>query len=324
MFACARGTPGDNRRTMIGFACRFVVLAVVCGFSLAASAGPRTEHVFIISIDGGKPEGIQQSKMPVLKKLVKEGACTWAAQTITPSLTLPAHASMLTGVPMEKHGITWNSWVPTNGIIGVPTVFTAAKQAGFSTAMFVGKEKFRHFLQPNTVDEFYFDAANAVVVMKSDRGDKIVKKEGNIFARMVATNAANYIVKNKPNLCFIHFTDPDTVGHEFGWDSPEQLKAFADTDAGLDIVLKAIRKAGIARRSVIIISADHGGHGKGHSKGTPEDMTIPWIAWGQGVKKRFTITAPVNTCDTAATALWLLGVQPATPLDGAVVSSAFK
>lgn len=309
---------------MIRYVCSLVVVALLCGFSLATNAAPRTEHVFIISIDGGTPAVMQQSKMPVLEKLVKEGACTWNALTIKPSLTLPAHTSMLTGVPMEKHGVSWNHWEPTNGIVGVPTIFTAAKQAGASTAMFVGKEKFAHLLQPNTVDEYYYDRFNAVVVMKSDRGDKVVKKEGNIFAKMVATNAANYIIKHKPRLSFIHFTDTDTVGHEFGWGSPEQIKGFADTDAALGIIQNAIRKAGIARRSVIIISADHGGHGKGHSKGTPEDMTIPWIAWGQGVKKRFTITDPVNTCDTAATALWLLGVQPIAALDGAVVSSAFK
>jgi len=200
----------------------FVVLAAEALLGPDVIAAPRAEHIFIISIDGGKPEVIQHSDMPVLKRLVKEGACTWTAQTIKPPITLPAHTSMLTGVPMEKHRITWNNWVPTNGMVAVPTVFAAAKQAGFSTAMFVGKEKFRHFLQPNTVDEFYYDRSNAVVVMKSDSGDKIIKKEGNIFAKMVATNAANYIVKNKPNLCFIHFTDTDTIGHEFGWGSPEQ------------------------------------------------------------------------------------------------------
>lgn len=324
MFTCATGALGDNQRTMIGIVLRFVVLAALFCFGTAAGASARVEHVFIISIDGGKPLGIQNSQMPVIKKLIKEGACTWLAQTINPSLTLPAHTSMLTGVPMEKHGVTWNNWSPSNGLVSVPTVFTAAKQAGLSTAMFVGKEKFRHFLQPNTVDEFWYDAANAVVVMKSDSGGKVVKKEGNIFAIQVATNAADYIIKNKPNLCFIHFTDPDTVGHEFGWDTREQLKSFADVDVALGLIRKAIQKAGIARRSVILISADHGGHGKGHSQGTPEDKTIPWIAWGQGVRKRFTITDPVGTCDTAATALWLLGVQPIAAMDGVPVTSAFK
>jgi len=259
-----------------------------------------------------------------LKKLVKEGAHTWVANTIIPPITLPAHASMLTGVNTNKHGITWNNWSPTNGVVRVPTIFTAAKQAGHSTAMFVGKEKFRHLVQPGTVDEFSFNSAESRVISKSDSGGTMSKKEGNVFARTVASDAAAYIVKNKPDLCFIHFADPDTFGHEFGWGSPKQLEAFADTDAGLGVVLNAIRKAGIAKTSVVIISADHGGHDKGHSQGTPDDMHIPWIAWGKGVRKHFEITAPVATCDTAATALWLLDVQPISPMEGVPVKSAFK
>lgn len=42
------------------------------------------------------------------------------------------------------------------------------------------------------------------------------------------------------------------------------------------------------------------------------------------MKKGFEIITPVNTCDTAATALWLLGVSPASKLDGVPVHSAFK
>lgn len=303
---------------------RFVVLAVVCGLSLAAAAAPRAEHVFIISIDGGSPAVIHRSSMPVLQKLVKEGACTWAAQTIKPSITLPSHASMLTGVVMERHKITWNNWSPTNGLVAMPTVFSVAKAAGRSTAMFVAKEKFRHLALPDTVDEFNYDADQDVYVLKSLGDGAEKKKVGNVPARVVATHAARYIVERKPNLCFIHFTDPDTVGHEFGWGSPEQLQAFADVDAGLDLIVEAIRKSDLARRSVLLISADHGGHGKGHSAGTPEDLTIPWIAWGKGVKKGFTITAPVGTCDTTATVLWLLDLSPALPLDGVVVRSAFQ
>jgi len=310
---------------MIGLISRLRVLAVVLSACfLAGCALPRTNHVFIISIDGGNPAVIQQSRMPILQRLTQEGAYSWQAQTIKPSLTLPSHTSMLTGVVMEKHRISWNAWVPTNGVLKQPTVFTAAKSAGFSTAMFVGKEKFRHLLQPDSVDQFDYDRSNSVVVMKSDNGGPDVKKEGNVFAKTVGKRAADYIIQHKPNLCFIHLTDADTVGHEFGWGSTEQLKAFAEVDAALGVVVQAIRQAGIANRSVMLISADHGGHGKGHSQGTPEDVKIPWIAWGEGVKPHFEITAPVNTCDTAATALWLLGVKPLTALDGKPVTSAFK
>ncbi|MEO6034092.1 MAG: alkaline phosphatase family protein [Verrucomicrobiota bacterium] len=309
---------------MLNFVCRILLLIAIPFAAAPAFAAPRAKHVFIISIDGGKPDEILRSEMPVLKKLVKQGAHTWAANTITPSLTLPAHTSMLTGVGMARHKISWNNWTPSNGIVTVPTIFGAAKQEGFSTAMFVGKEKFRHLLQPGTVDEFNMNRREEVVISKSDSGGEVKKKEGNVFAKFVADEAASYILKNKPGLTFIHFTDADTIGHVSGWGSPEQRNAFADVDVALGVVMKAIRKAGIARESVIIISADHGGHDKGHSKGEPEDMHIPWIAWGKGVKKGFEITAPVGTCDTAATALWLLDVKPIAPMEGMVVNSAFK
>lgn len=303
---------------------RLALLALACVVHLSVLAAPRASHVFIISIDGGKPATMQQSRMPVLNQLIREGAVTWTAQTIFPPITLPAHTSMLTGVPMEEHGVTWNDWLPTNGIVKVPTVFAAAKKDGCSTAVFAGKEKFRHLLQPGTVDEFYYDKSNAVIVLKSDNGDKVYKKEGCIAARAVGTNAANYILAHKPNLMFIHFPDPDSVGHLFGWDTPEQRSAFADVDAALGSVIAAIKQAGIADSSVVIVSADHGGHGKGHGKNIPEDMNIPWIVWGAGVKKNFTITNAVNTCDTAATALWLLDVKPLKPMTGKPVAEPFN
>jgi arylsulfatase A-like enzyme len=53
-------------------------------------------------------------------------------------------------------------------------------------------------------------------------------------------------------------------------------------------------------------------------------MTIPWIAWGAGVKPGVEIKDPISTCDTAATALWLLDVAVPKDWDGKPVVSAFK
>jgi predicted AlkP superfamily pyrophosphatase or phosphodiesterase len=306
------------------FVRRSVLIVALCFLALFAHAAPRAEHVFIISLDGGKPAAIEQSQMPALQRLVAEGAHTWTATTIFPSITLPSHISMLTGVGPEKHHILWNGWVPARGVVSVPTVFSEARRAGFSTAMFVGKEKFRHLVCSNSVDMFAYGHAAAVDVVKSDSGDGEVKHEGTVLADKVAAQAAAYIVAHKPNLCFIHFADPDSAGHKYGWGSPQQLEAFARSDAALDVVVKAIGQAGIANDTVIIVSADHGGHGRFHGTKNLEDMQIPWIAWGKGVKRGFTITAPVNTCDTAATALWLLAVPGPPSLDGRPVASAFQ
>lgn len=271
--------------------------------SLAADAPAKDKHVFIISFDGGKPAVMQKSKMPVLFGMAKEGAVSWGAQTVMPSITLVSHTSMLTGMGPAKHGITWNSWKPEKGVVTVPTVFSLAKAQGLSTALFAGKEKFQHLNIPGSLDTFSIPGYSA---------------------KNVADVAATYIGVSKPNLCFIHFADSDGAGHEFGWGSPEQIKAFADEDAALGIIKRAIEKAGIAKASTVILTADHGGHAKTHGSDSPEDMTIPWGVWGAGVKRGETIIAPVTTYDTAATALWLLNVPIPDTFDGKPVKTAFE
>jgi len=299
------------RHFMRSFLQGVIVWAMLWTTGWATSDSPHAAHVFIVSIDGGKPAVIAESDMPVLKQLVKEGACTWTASTIFPSVTLPSHTSMLTGVGPDKHHVLWNSWQPRKGVVAVPTIFAEAKRAGFSTAMFVGKEKFRHLAQPDSIDVFEFPEAEA-------------KASGTVVAKTVAGRAARYIVENKPTLCFIHFTDPDDAGHQYGWGSPQQIRAFGEVDEALGEILEAMKVAGISQESVLMVTADHGGHDKTHGQKRPEDMRIPWIAWGKGAKRGFAISDPVITYDTAATALWVLGLPVPEPFDGKPVTSAFE
>ena len=283
------------------------------GVNLTAAEARRADHVFIISFDQGDPDVIQQSQMPLFHKMAAEGAHTWNAYTIVPSLTLPSHTSMLTGVGPQAHQVLWNDYEPTKGELKLPTIFSLAKQRGLKTAMFVGKEKFKHLNLPGSVDTFVWP--------QPDDGALAVAK---VFAAQVGPF--------KPNLCFIHFRDPDTEGHKFGSHSPEKKKALADCDQALGIIKDAVAAAGLTN-SVFILTADHGSHdfkdkeGKvrgTHGDPTASDVTIPWVAWGPGVKKNFTVTAPVVQYDTAATALWLLNVPLPEHFWGRPATSAFE
>ncbi len=312
------------KNSAVGVVRTAVIWAVLFSSGIAIWAGPRANHLFIVSIDGGKPAVIAESDMPVLKSMAAEGACTWTARTICPSLTLPSHTSMLTGVAPEKHHIYWNTWNPQAGIVQVPTIFAVARQAGFSTAMFVGKEKFRHLLQPGTVDHFDFDQTHTDKVVSTYAGASAPVTSDTVPAKNVAQRAAAWIRREKPNLCFIHFTDPDDTGHEYGWGSLRQQQAFADVDAALAQLREGIEQAGILQDSVLIITADHGGHAQTHGTQLAEDMEIPWVVWGRHVKSHYAITAPVTTFDTAATALWLLDLPCPAAFDGRPVTSAFN
>lgn len=259
------------------------------------------EHVFIVSFDGGKPSVMQESDMPFFKSLLKNAAVSWQAQTISPSITLVSHTSMVTGVKPATHGILWNSWKPERGPVKVPTVFQLARAKGLRTALFAGKDKFDHLNIPGTLDKSFTPSADA---------------------GKVAAEAAAYIKTNRPQMTMVHFPDPDTAGHAYGWGSPEQKKSFADCDKALRVVYEAARTAGILHKSTWIFSADHGGHGRTHGTDLPDDMTIPWIATGAGVKAG-TLPRPILTCDTAATALWLHGITVPPTWDGRPVAEAF-
>ena len=291
-----------------------VLTSLLCVTASAAPKPPRVKHVFIISFDQGNPDLIQRTEMPTFHRMATNGARTWEAYTIVPSTTLPSHTSMLTGVGIQKHQVLWNDYAPDKGLVKVPTVFSLAKERQLKTAMFVSKEKFAHLNLPGTVDTY-------------------VWPQPDDDAKSVAKAFAAEFGKSKPNLAFIHFRDPDTVGHATGAYSPEKVQALKDCDEALKIIQDAVAAAGVLEQSVFILTADHGSHdsknkeGKivgSHGDARSEDVLIPWIVWGKGVKKDFTITAPVVQYDTAATALWLLKIPLPEHFWGRPVTSAFK
>jgi predicted AlkP superfamily pyrophosphatase or phosphodiesterase len=301
---------------------RLPLLALAVGFAFSLHAAPRAEHVFIISVDGGKPAVIAESEMPTLKKLAAEGAVTWQASTIFPPKTLPSHTSMMTGMGPDKHQVLWNDYMPIRGFVKVPTIFSLLKanDPQAVTGLFAGKVKFRHLWLDGSLDVFDFGGPQTRAPIAGTPEIEKDKKPSQLVAKL----ASAWVKERKPALAFIHFSDPDTAGHKSGWGSPEQKEAFKVTDQALWQFIQALKEAGIADSSVVIISADHGGHDKTHGENIPDDMIIPWIAWGKGVKKGFSITAPVTTYDTAATALWLLDVPVPADFDGKPVISAFE
>jgi arylsulfatase A-like enzyme len=224
--------------------------------------------------------------------LMKEGATAKLAETIRESDTLPSHASMLSGVSADSHGLWWNSYHAERGYIQVPTIFSVAHAAGLTTAMIVGKPKLRHIAIPGTVDHF---------------------ERPSYLCGGVSKRAAEYFVQAKPDLLFVHFSDPDEYGHSHGWMSPEYLKGVENSDKCLATVLAAIDSTDMAASTLVIVTADHGGHGFRHSDGHDSvDRDIPWIVRGPQITPGSALDGTVETVDTAATTLAALGL-PALP-----------
>jgi predicted AlkP superfamily pyrophosphatase or phosphodiesterase len=256
--------------------------------------------VLIISIDGLRPDLIDLAPMPILSALMQEGAYTLDAQTVHPSATLPAHASMLTGLCPDQHGVNWNDYIPENGYAQGTSIFTLAKQAGLYTVMIVNKEKLRQVTPPESTD--YYEWIN-------DRD-------------VVIAEQAAPILKEGFDLAFVHFATTDAMGHVHGWLSPEQLSVVRRADEAIGTLLTALDEAGLREDTLIIVTADHGGHDDLHGTWMPQDMTIPWAVIGPEVIPQ-TITEPVNVTDTAATAAWALNLPSLPDAAGLPIMEAF-
>ena len=271
--------------------------------------GRVTDHVIVISVDGLRPDAIAKYDARTIRTLMREGRYSLAAQTISTSLTLPSHTSMLTGVGADVHGVTWNSdKTKEKGYVKVPTVFGIAHNAGFTTAAFFSKTKFHHLEIPSTLD-----------YSRSPRGgmDPLFAEE------RTAGYVGQYLAHASPNLMFVHFMEPDFIGHQFGWMGHMYGMAVREADLGVKRVLAEADQRFGRGNYTVILTADHGGHRKTHGTTDPSDMTIPWIAWGAGVQRGDTLSG-IRTMDTAATVLWLLGVDAPANWVGKPVTRAFS
>jgi predicted AlkP superfamily pyrophosphatase or phosphodiesterase len=267
-----------------------------------------SRNVVLVSIDGLRPDAIATYNAPTLSKLVREGSYTLSASTIFPSKTLPSHTSMLTGEPPDRHGVLWNNaYNDAPGTLEIPTIFSAARSNGYRTAAFFSKSKFSHLQVPGTLD--------------------YSQSPGGWFGRWSSSHTLDdveaHLGKSKPNLLFVHLTDPDAAGHSYGWMTPQYGRGVLRADAALNrLMTLADATYGIGEYT-LIVTADHGGNGKDHGSDHPFDVTIPWIAWGRGVVPGQLTTTTVRTMDTASTVLYVLGLEAPRNWMGVPVTTAF-
>src|SRR6185295_692957 len=129
---------------------------------------------------------------------------------------------------------------------------------------------------------------------------------GRLFERKAAdviedsdgpTNAAHhaiaYIKERKPTFTFIHFDHVDHVGHEIGHGTPAYFASVEVADKLIGEVIQGSKDAGIWKKTILIITADHGGVNKGHGAATMAEIEIPWIIAGPGVAASKEIKKPV-------------------------------
>jgi hypothetical protein len=266
----------------------------------AESPAARIQRVIVITFDGMRGDAVAAAPMPNLMEMMRNGAYTTTARTINYAVTLPAHASLFSGLCQSKHGVDWNVTTYYKGYSLGVDVFDAAHAAGLKTVMIINKDKLRQLAEPETTDVFQIVYGVETTIMKT---------------------AIEHIPQGF-DLMFIHFGSPDNRGHRYGWMSDSYLKALRQGDEALGLLLAALDQYGIRDSTMIIVTADHGGHDRGHVGTVIEDLLIPWVAYGAGVQPG-ELTNPVSIMDTAPTISYALELPDQAEWDGFPVYQAF-
>ena len=272
-----------------------------------------SETVILIGFDGMSPDGISKAKTLTIDALINEGASSMLARGVMPTSSGANWGSMLLGAGPEQHGITTNGWrtdkyefVATNrdkdGFF--PSVFDAVRLGN-------PQAKIGVFHEWNTI-KYLFNNKAVNKIVRTKKVEETLKK------------ALEYIKKDNPKFVFIHLDGADHAGHTYGHGTKEYYDEIAHIDKTLGEFVQGLKEAGLYKNSNIILSADHGGKGKSHGGNSIEELLIPWVITGPGIKKNTVLKNNINTYDTAATIAYILNSKLPSAWIGKPVLEAFK
>jgi len=229
---------------------------------------------------------------------MKTGASTLHARAVMPTVSSPNWASMIMGAGPEQHGVTTNDWEPTKFEIAptavgpggtFPTIFglLRSQRPSARIACFHDWAGFSRLFEPKVAD-----------IVEHPKGPE-----------QTTERAITYFKQKQPDFTFVHLDHVDGAGHDHGHGTPQYYQAVAEADRLIGLILEGLKDAGMAKNTIVLITADHGGKDKGHGGATMGEIEIPWILAGPGVAKGKELATHVNTYDTAATVAYVFGLK---------------
>ena len=291
------------------------VLATLVVVSLAACrAEPATNTssadavtgrpIVLITIDTLRADrlgayGSTRGLTPALDRFAR-GAVRFTAAVTQVPLTLPAHATILTGLHPAKHGVRTNDGYRLDA--GVPTLAEALHARGYATGAFIGG---------------YPLQASSGLARGFDRYDDDFLRSAGVVERPadeVVRAATAWIDQHQsqPFFAWLHLFDPHSpytppapfaAAHA---DAPYDGE-IAYTDAAIGRLFGRLQLSGLFSRATVIIVADHGEslgeHGE-RTHGTflyDATVRVPLLVkLPEGTAAR-DVTVPVETADLAPT-----------------------
>lgn len=241
----------------------------------------KNKYVIVISFDAVSEEDLEfLSKQPNFSKLIKNGALIKNVESVYPSLTYPAHATIVTGKYPKNHGVINNTvldfkndnpdWYWYRKYIKGDTIFDLAEKSGMKTCSILWPVTARSKITYNMPEIFCTKRYDNQILKSALAGSKIYqvnmnKRLGYLRQGMeepyldnFATEVAKKTIRElKPNLILLHLIDSDSQKHKYGIENKKVIESLKRHDERLGEIIESLKLAGIYEDSTIIALGDH-------------------------------------------------------------------
>ena len=301
-----------------------LTLLLALGGACAEPVVVDARSVVLVTLDTTRADALlafggQREIAPSLESLARESICFTEARTVAP-LTLPAHASMFTGLYPPRHGVRDNGPASLTG--EADTLAEIAARAGFQTAGFVGSM---------ALDRAY-GAAQGFEAWSQPAGDDD-RMRGQISdrtAREVIADARTWLARrdrNRPFFLWVHLFDPHAP--YVAW--PEHVQRagghpywseVAAMDAALSVLFEDLRRERYFERGTLCVAGDHGEALGEHGEDThgqhvwDSTIRVPLFVRLPGARNARMDARAASVVDIAPTLVQAMGLTISKDIDG--------
>ena len=328
-------TNGAVRRALLRGVGVAALFAVSC-----APAAPRW-NVLLVTFDTTRADhlgcyGHERARTPVADGLAAEGVLFEEAMAPVP-ITLPSHSSLMTGKVPLAHGVRDNGLF----VLGEEqeTLAEILRQAGYRTAAAIGSFPLLSRFGIGQGFDLFDDHLTSPY--EDLHGQRVLPKDRFFFDERRAARVNEALLPwleenaDEPFFAWLHYFDPHHP-HEppppydqlFVHDLYDGEIAYSDESLGA--VLARLEELGVADRTLVILTSDHG-EGRGeHDESTHSHLTyqstlrVPLVMRIPGGPAGLRIEERVSTVDVLPTVLDLLGLEPPAGIQGISLRTAIE
>ncbi len=225
---------------------------LLLGLALAAAGAAADPAVIVLSLDGVRWDYPDRTELPGFARMAREGARAKRLESVFPPVTFPAHVSLSTGAPVDRHGIVANTFVdPERGTFHYENdpswqtaepLWSAAERQGVPSAVFfwVGSDGAWQGAAPR-----YAEAPFDGEVPEAAKVDRILAW-------------LDLPPGERPRLVLSWWRGADHAGHRSGPESGAVDEAMAEQDAQLRRLLAGLDARSAWEDVTLLLVSDHG------------------------------------------------------------------